>query len=354
MSANAGSLVTNADPNAPDARRSQRPVFVTGCHRSGTNLLYDELLSAGGFALYRGYIPVYKTLIPHFGSLQNPRNRKNIVDTWIRSKGFARSGLGASELSAKLLVDSHTGGDFLRIIMGEIARSQGVARWAVYDPDNLVRIPVIKADIPDALFIHIIRDGRDIALSLMKMGGFTPFPWKREQRSLAETALYWEWMVQKGRRYGAQIPGDYIEVHYEELVGDPRKTLATLSQFLDHDLNYDRIQSTRLGSLSESNSSFKSDEAKPASDNPVNRWKQRLSEAEVISLETLVGNSLVEFGYPLSTTAAARPKNLWQAGLTSAYSGFLDSKLWLKHHTPLGRLAKLSELELSEPSSDGV
>src|SRR5947208_2099037 len=128
MARNAGS--DEAENNVPTAgtRRSRSPVFVTGCHRSGTNLVYDTLLSAGGFAVYRGYLPIYKTLIPHFGRLDNSRSRKQIVDTWVRSKGFARSGLSAPELSAKLLADCRTGGDFLRIVMSEIARSQGVEK----------------------------------------------------------------------------------------------------------------------------------------------------------------------------------------------------------------------------------
>src|SRR6202167_448011 len=81
--------------------RKNRPVFVIGCHRSGTNLLYDTLLSAGGFAIYRGYLPVYKMLIPRFGSLENPHSRKKIVDTWMRSKGFVRAGVEAGPLSSR-------------------------------------------------------------------------------------------------------------------------------------------------------------------------------------------------------------------------------------------------------------
>src|SRR6266478_7068562 len=65
--------------------RSRRPVFVMGCHRSGTNLLYDTLLSAGGFAVYRGYAPIYEILQPHFGSLANSRHRQETVDAFLRS-----------------------------------------------------------------------------------------------------------------------------------------------------------------------------------------------------------------------------------------------------------------------------
>ena len=56
-------------PTPNPSQRKSSPVFVMGCHRSGTNLLYDMLLSSGGFALYRGYLPIYKVLVPRFGRI---------------------------------------------------------------------------------------------------------------------------------------------------------------------------------------------------------------------------------------------------------------------------------------------
>jgi LPS sulfotransferase NodH len=332
------------------AERKRRPVFVMGCHRSGTNLLYDTLLSAGGFAVYRGYLPIYEILIPRFGSLENPRNRAKIVSMWMRSKGFARAGVEAVPLSSKLLAECRNGGDFIRIVMDEIAHSQGVQRWMVYDPDSVLHVARIKRDIPDALFVHIIRDGRDIALSLMKMGGFRPFPWSRRSRGLLETSLYWDWMVHRGRQHGRQIPGDYIEIHYEELVTQPRAVLARLGDFLDHDLDYDLIQRTGLGRLRESNSSFQDDEKE--TQNPVNRWKERLSHQQVVALEALIGPSLQEFGYALTVDTEQRQVGFRWKCLASVYPRFLSTKLWLKLHTPVGRLANLSALELHDPASD--
>ena len=149
--------------NGSAMSRNRRPVFVMGCHRSGTNLLYDTLLSAGGFAIYRGYLPVYEKLIPRFGSFSNPENRRRAIETWLRSEGFRRSGLNAQKLSAEMMATCTNGGEFIRSVMGEVAKSQGATRWAAYNPDSALHIPRIKADIPEALFIHIIRDGRDIA-----------------------------------------------------------------------------------------------------------------------------------------------------------------------------------------------
>jgi len=333
-----------------DIERKRRPVFVMGCHRSGTNLLYDTLLSAGGFAVYRGYLPVYEILVPHFGPLDNPHNRKKAVGTWLRSQGFRRSGLEAGPLSSKLLAECRSGGDFIRIVMDEIAQSQGAQRWALYDPDNVLNISRIKKDIPNPLFVHIIRDGRDIALSLMKMGGFRPFPWSRQSRGLLETALYWEWTVRTGRQRGTQVPGDYIEIHYEELVTQPQTVLTRLGDFLDHDLDYERIQRTGLGRLRESNSSFLGD--KEEMQKPVNRWKELLSHQQVVALEALIGPSLQEFGYELTVDPEERRVGFQWKCLAAVYRHFLGTKHWLKLDTPLGRLANLSALELEETSDD--
>ena len=62
--------------------------------------------------------------------------------------------------------------------------------------------------------------------------------------------MYWEWIVRKGRKFGAILgPERYLEVRYEELVDAPRETLARLGQFLHHDLDYDRIQISSIGSV---------------------------------------------------------------------------------------------------------
>jgi hypothetical protein len=338
-------------PAARLSDRKQAPVFVMGCHRSGTNLLYDMLLSSGGFAIYRGYLPIYKTLVPRFGSMENLGNRTKILQTWLRSKGFRRTGLDAEQLSARILNECRTSGDFIRVVMDSIAHSQHMQRWAVYDPDNVLHVERVKRDIPNALFVHIIRDGRDIALSLKKMGGFKPLPWDRTQtESLVATALYWEWMVRKGREHGRKFAADYIEIHYEDLMMRPQEALATLGGFLNHDLDYDRIQGAGLGRLSETNSSFREEGAKEKL-NPLGRWKERLTGAEVAAIEETVGECLQENGYELSLPLAERRRGLRHSWMRGVYPAFLNSKLWFKLQTPVGRLSNMSALELEEETT---
>lgn len=306
------------------------------------------LLSSGGFAIYRGYLPIYKILIPRYGSMSSRTNRERIVATWLRSKGFRRTGLDPEQFSPRIQNECRTGGDFIRVVLDSVAQQQKTSRWAFYDPDNVLHFRRVKKDIPNALFVHIIRDGRDIALSLKKMGGFAPFPWDRSAtNSLVATALYWEWMVRRGREARRLFAADYIEIRYEDLITSPRETLGRLGGFIDHDLDYDKIQAASLGSLSKTNSSFR-EECEKQKINPLGRWKERLSITNIAAIESTVGACLEENGYQLSLPASERRIPLRFSWMRMMYPAFLGSKLWLKLHTPLGRLANVSALELAD------
>jgi hypothetical protein len=328
--------------------RKNAPVFVIGCHRSGTALLYDSLLSAGGFPLYHAAPFVHTQMIQICGNPAVRKNREKLLQLWMRSKAFRRTGFTEEDLRAKILEECKSGGDFLRITMGELARRAGVGRWAVYDIDNIMFIPTIKREIPDALFVHVVRDGRDAAVSMKKQHGGRPLLWSGEQ-SLFAWALNWQWTVRKGRRDGKKFPCDYIEVSYENLVNDPAKTLSTLGQFLEHDLDYQHIQKNSVGRVATPNTIWK-EETNPEAFNPVNRWKTKLSGAEIAALENLIGDGLREFGYTLTTEGRSSARLDPKLSLMRLlYPRYFDTKVFLQSKTPFGRLAKGTRLELSEP-----
>jgi len=181
-------------------------------------------------------------------------------------------------------------------------------------------------------------------------------PWDNNQtESLVATSLYWEWMLRKGREHGRKFPADYIEIHYEDLMTNPQATLGKLGGFLDHDLDYDRIQRAGLGRLSETNSSFREEGGKEKL-KPLGRWKERLSPAEIAAIEGTVGDCLQECGYGLSLPTG-NGRSIRHSSMRGVYPAFLNSKLWLKLHTPLGRLSNMSVLELEDelaPEAESV
>src|SRR5215470_9597046 len=318
---------------------SKAPVFVLGCPRSGTTVLYHMLLSAGNFALYRAESNVFSVLQPRFGNLRSESNRRELLRYWLKSKLFQVSGLDASLLRDKLLHDCRGAGDFLRILMEEMARLQGVERWADCTPDHLLYMREIKREIPDALLVHIIRDGRDVALSYAKQGWAYPFPWDKGQQ-LAVAGLYWEWIVCKGKAYGGEMGRDYCEVHYEDLVEKPHETLHSLSDFVGQELDYDQIQKVGIGSVSQPNSSFDSGR----DFRPVGRWAEQMSREELARFEGLVGGLLKELGYKVATDPKPSAR---AARFRRTYLPWFTLRHWLKNSTPLGRFSSIERMEIS-------
>jgi Sulfotransferase family len=339
------SLPAVSNRSAQSSVRSRAPVFVLGCVRSGTTLLYHMLLSAGNFAVYRAESSVFNLLEPRFGDLSVERNKRRLLEAWCESRLYTLSGLDKQEIAAKVMNECRNGGDFLRIVMSEMAAKQGVGRWADTTPEHILYLRRIKETIPDALVIHIIRDGRDVALSTDKLGYIRRLPWDRKPSKMA-AGLYWEWMVSKGRRDGCDLGDDYTEVHFEELISQPRETLARLGQFIEQDLDYDQIRQVGIGSVSAPNTSFASESEE--SFQPVGRWQTGYSAEELAMFEGLVGQTLEENGYALGCKdGAGENREQGSADLRmmrSTYRTYFDTKLYLKAKTPLGKLLVTRDL----------
>jgi hypothetical protein len=321
--------------------RSKAPVFVLGCGRSGTTLLYHMLLSSGNFAVYRTESNVINLLEPRFGDLGVARNQRRLLDAWYKTRLYTLSGLEKGPLEERVTAECKNGGDFLRIIMEQMAGKQGVERWADTTPEHLLHLHRIKETIPDALIIHIIRDGRDVALSTDKQGYIRRLPWDKTP-SVMVAGVYWEWMVNKGRRDGPSLGGDYTEVRFEELVARPKETLARLGSFIGHDLEYDRIQKVGIGSVSAPNTSFKDGSAEAF--NPTGRWKNSYTAENLAVFEGLVGTTLKELGYELGTKEQSALDRAKLKRMRAAYRAYFDSKLYLKAKTPLGKLLVTRDL----------
>jgi hypothetical protein len=317
--------------------RSTAPVFVVGCPRSGTTYLYHMLLSAGNFAIYRAESEVFHALEPRFGNLSSPENKKSLLAAWFQSRLFIATGLEAEPLREKIMRECQNGGDFLRIVMEAMARKQGVDRWADCTPDHVLYLSRIKRTIPNALVIHIIRDGRDVALSMEKQAYPKQLSWDRKPRRMAG-GLYWEWMTQRGREDGAEFGADYFEVRYEDLVSQPREVLARLGGFIGQELDYDEILKVGIGSVSQPNTSFKEE----IGFNPMARWKKLYSVEEIAVFEGLVGDTLEKLGYERSVerNAVGRGLSLFRV----QYSAFFRGKHFIRTKTPLGRWLVSSDL----------
>jgi hypothetical protein len=330
-----------------NSKRHRAPVFVLGSPRSGTTLLYDMLLSAGGFAVYLAEANVFNLLVPRFGDPADPAKRRKLIDAWLDSKLFRATGLNRESISKALFEGCRDAGGFLRIVMDEMTRAQGVRRWAENSPEGLLHLTSIKKLVPDALIVHILRDGRDVAMSLGRVRYLRPFPWEERQSPLA-AGVYWEWIVQQGREAGRKMGDDYLEVHFEDLIASPQSTLKQIGDFICHDLSYDRIVQVGYGSVTNPNTSFGGTTGE-AQFNPVGRWKAGLAPQQLRRLEAMIGRTLIDLGYPLSSGRSPAPLSLMNECERSAYRGYFETKQWFKRNSMIRSLRpELTGREIDE------
>ena len=329
------SLLTEIEADPIRAARSRAPVFSIGCSRSGTTLLYHMLLSSGNFAVYRAESFIFTLFEPRFRPLSDPRNKRRMLDAWYRTRLFTRTGLDPSDVDARVMTECQNGGDFLRIFMEEMCRKQGVKRWAETTPEHLLYMREIKRTVPNAVIIHVIRDGRDVALSWERLSQIRRLPWDRKRAAVA-AAIYWEWIVEKGRKAGQALGADYVEVRYEDLVLRPAEVLKRLEPFVEHNLDYRRIAAVGIGSVSAPNTAFKKETR-----SPIGRWRTDLSESELAAIEGMIGGSLETLGYELGTKRTVRPH---LAAMRAAYRLYFETKFYVKTKTPAGKWLVTREL----------
>ena len=183
----------------------------------------------------------------------------------------------------------------------------GKSRWGDKTPIYCLHIDRIRQLLPESRFIHIIRDGRDVALSLRKM-------WFSPGEEMEKQAVYWRQYIEAGRRSGVGHP-DYLEIRYDELITKTRETLERICIFLD--LSFDagmlsfytrtperlkehkaRMLSSGVAMVTEAQR-FRQQErtTQPPDASRLNVWKREMNAAERNQFERIAGDLLSELGY---------------------------------------------------------
>jgi hypothetical protein len=105
------------------------------------------------------------------------------------------------------------------------ARWRNKERWGDKTPGYATYMPYLQRMFPNALFVHMIRDGREVAASLPEH--------KWGPRTAVGGAYWWRTKVRKARRDGARLkPGTYLEVRLDELIERPEVTVSLVCEFL--------------------------------------------------------------------------------------------------------------------------
>ena len=184
------------------------------------------------------------------------------------------------------------------------AKRFGKPRWGDKTPTYLRRMTFIHNLLPEAHYVHIIRDGRDVALSIKDL-------WFGAN-SVDEAAYRWQADIEKARSQSRELP-HYLEIRYEDLVSDTESTLRKVCDFIDilwdaSMLDYYKTAEERMSETWEHsfNRERRMDERKkalhsltrePPQRDRVSRWRQEMSTTDRQRFEEVAGETLRGLGY---------------------------------------------------------
>jgi hypothetical protein len=175
-------------------------------------------------------------------------------------------------------------------------------------PDYLRRLDLLHGLFPAAKLVHLVRDGRNVALSLRQWAKADKGPGRIalwDEKPIAVSALWWRWLVLAARSQAARIdPAVYCEVHYETLVDEPIACMQSLCQFLELDYSEQMINYHRGKSKSSSSLSAKS--AWLAPQPGLRNWQSDMTSDELELFEAIAGDALEEFGFEVANASFSR------------------------------------------------
>jgi len=276
--------------------------FVVGVARSGTTLLRSLLDAHPDMAIptetqwFAGVIGVM---------LRNPGDVRGIVKeirlspNWLERE--VRNGVLKNILK---LHEQSNPGNTIRRIYAAYAAKHGAKRYGDKTPRHSNFMADISKILPEARFVHIIRDGRDVALSLREVWWGT--------KDIRRAACTWINTIREARQQAQELP-HYMEVRFHELVENPDKVLRDIGAFLEIDLDYTRLCKTsnpqrnainlqeNSSMVLDKNQSKKNMRFTSLDDSRINRWKTEMPPEEIAAFERIAGDMLSDLGYERTT-----------------------------------------------------
>jgi hypothetical protein len=277
-------------------------VFIVGCPRSGTTLLQRILDAHPEVAVCPEtfWIPYY--FKKQIGLTPDGLIAPDLISRLFDYYKFYRMKAGREELERL----SASGGpmryaDFVTRVFDLYGEIRGKPLVGDKTPDYVRNLRTLHTLWPTAKFVHLIRDGRDVALSAIN--------WKRKVAKLASlfrtwsedaavtAALWWEWHVRHGREAGQWLgPERYYEMRYEALVTDPARACAQLCGFLG--LPFHETMLRFHEGRSQTDSDLDAKNAWRSITPGLRDWRSQMAADDIECFEVAVGGLLDELDYP--------------------------------------------------------
>jgi hypothetical protein len=244
------------------------PVLIGGCARSGTTLLRVMLVS-------------------HHNLCGGPESWLFVLPE-IDIQDLGRQFDMPVEKLMGIFQRVSSRGEFIEVFFHEYCRQEGKERWVDKTPKNVTRLPFIFRTFPNARFIHMIRDGRDVACSLFA---------RKKRLSMDDSIKRWVADIEASRKYWSDPR--YLEIRYENLVLETQSTLEKVLNFIDEPWDQSMLRYHEIPrDVSKLSGNPKTRE--PVYMGSIGRWKDDFADDYKSAFKRLAGELLIELRYESS------------------------------------------------------
>jgi hypothetical protein len=273
--------------------------FIVGAGRSGNTLLRLMLDAHPDLA-----IPPETDFLPEAMSITNPLEFFNFVTShWRWTDCHVDQKLFLDQIKQLKNFNATSG---IRIFYQLYTARFGKKRFGDKSPSYLSHMTTIQNFLPEAHFIHIIRDGRDVALSIRPLW-FGP-------NTIEEIAHWWVHLLEVARIQSEKIK-NYLEIRYEDLLLKTEPVLRKICEFIKLDwhpalLNFHQRAESRIQEVVSdfqiadgkcipvsARHTIHSLTKKPPQINRIGNWRKELTLNEQKIFHTIAGKTLQKYGY---------------------------------------------------------
>lgn len=175
------------------------------------------------------------------------------------------------------------------------AEQHGAVRWGDKTPVYTSYIPLLLDLFPNAKIIHLVRDGRDVALSMVKKWGA-----RKRHVDLFFGAMKWRERLESAEKAATPLSSTtYLKLYYEQLIADPETHLRTICTFLDEPFFPEMAQPQQLAQTVLKHDTFHAAVRQPV--RPKQKtWRDTMPDRDVRLVQHIAGRMLRQQGYALA------------------------------------------------------
>jgi hypothetical protein len=274
-----------------------KPVFIGGCHRSGTTLLGD-LLGAHPQCLTTPESQFKINALEGAGLPQNRSEVESLLERAENMRSLSRWNLQPSAFELPGDMEFRYSALMQRLVSayGETVDKTSFDFWVDHTPTNVRHLRMLFSEFPEARAIHLVRDGRGVAASVL------PLDWG--PNTIVAAAHWWAHHIAFGLAAETHFGGDRIlRVRYEDLVAEPGAELERICRWLGVDY-VDEMQ--QGGGFSHPSGEFRYHALIHQAPNAARAtaWTKRLSDRQVKAFESRTRDLLSYLDYELKFTVS--------------------------------------------------